>query len=102
MSIQKKIVTIPAKQDERTASITCDLCGKVFERAEDAHDGIDWSGNYGETQKTCVEISKGYGCSDGGSEKVRAYHVCPKCFEAKLEPWLQSQGAKPTERDIDW
>lgn len=101
MSIQKEIRTIPAKTAEYTVSVTCDLCGEVFEEAREGVPNIEWAA-YGDIQETCVQIEEGYGHLDGGDKRVRAYHICCKCFKTKLEPWLQSQGAKPTIREIDW
>lgn len=28
--------------------------------------------------------------------KSVTYHICPVCFEQKLEPWLKENGAVPT------
>jgi len=102
MSLQKTTITVPAKQEERTVSIVCDLCEKDFPQAFDSYDGIMWQGNYGDIQQTCVQLESGYGHLDGGRKTTRSYHVCIECFRTKLEPWLQSQGAKPTIEEIDW
>ncbi len=102
MSIQKKTIEVPAKTCEVTASITCDLCGKVYPRAREDCDSIDWATSYGDALKTGVFLATGYGYGDCGNINSRVYHVCPECFEKKLEPWLKEQGATFTTKEIDW
>ncbi len=107
MSIQKKTIpvpAVPATTREVAESVTCDLCGDVIGNADIENDGIDWENarGYGEVHKTCVQIGKGYTYPDAHNIEFRDYHICPTCFETKLEPWLKAQGAKPTEREEDW
>ena len=107
MSLQKKTIpvpAVPATTREIVESVKCDLCGDVIKTTAVESDGVDWENaqGYGEVNKTCVQIAKGYTYPDCHNLEFRAYHVCPVCFETKLEPWLKAQGAQHTEREEDW
>jgi len=99
--IRKEKYTAPAEERQRTASVTCDLCEAEFNEACDLRDTIKWSGDYTE-HETTVSHSKSSGGQYGGYGDHAIYHVCPKCFVEKLEPWLKSQGAQPTIIEFDW
>lgn len=74
----------------------CDLCKQEFK-------GDGWGARGFDILETTIKIRQGhsYG-SEGGNIQEREYHICPKCFREKLEPWLKSQGAEPTEEEHDW
>lgn len=102
MSVKKQIRQVPASTREFVESVTCDLCGKVFPMADTDSDGINWEHPHGDVAKTGVYFAKGYSYPEGTNIEYRDYHVCPECFEKKLEPWLKEQGATFTAREVDW
>jgi ribosomal protein S27E len=85
-----KTVEVPARTETVTASVTCDLCGKVISRQR---------GN-----AEIVEIRHRTGSSypEGGSGVDFEVDMCPDCFDSKLVPWLQSQGAEIRETNWDF
>jgi hypothetical protein len=93
---------VPATTREFVESVTCDLCGKVFSMADTDSDGINWEHLHDNVAKTGVFIGRGFNCPESTNIEFRDYHVCPECFENKLEPWLKAQGATFTAREIDW
>ncbi len=101
MSVKMKTVQVMPTTREVVESITCDLCGKVFPHADTDSDGINWEQPY-DVAKTGVYIGTGYNYPESTDIDYRDYHICPRCFENKLEPWLKEQGAKFTEREIGW
>jgi len=101
--IKEEKYTIPARESTRTLSVTCDICKTECPGAEPDYDGkIKWKGGDWGQANTIVRFSTGYDCPSGGSHKHRDYHVCPKCFAEKLEPWLASQGAQPNKSFANW
>ena len=102
MSVKKKTIPVPASTREFVESVICDLCGKVFSAANTDSDGINWEPPHGDVAKTGVYIGKGYSYPESTNIKYRDYHICPTCFETKLEPWLKQQGATFTAREDDW
>lgn len=86
-------------------SVTCDVCKTEFNGAEVAYDHeVKWKGGCGGgLENTTVRISFGsnYG-QDGGNLEIREYHVCPRCFQDVLEPFLEGKGAEPTEEELDF
>ncbi len=96
----KKEVEIPARKESRIVSVICDMCGKEH-NAWSSGDKIEW-GSPHDIKDTCVSITEGYSCSDMGNHKILSAHICMKCFKTKLIPWLESQGVKMTESEVDW
>lgn len=100
--LKKEMVEIPAREQERVTSVTCDLCKREFSGATTTlghNPGIEWleTDGPGRMCETQVRIAAGTNDVDAGGERqTRAYHVCPICFVEKLEPWLREQGATPT------
>lgn len=93
--IERESVEIPARTERRTKAVICDLCGKSAKKG--------WWG------QTCfdvedIEISHTSGTRypEGGITTKVEFHVCPECFTDKVAPWMESQGAVPTESESDW
>lgn len=97
-------ITIPPKPSETkkiVSHILCDLCGTV------GHPGysgeVEWDRNKaGDQTETAVVCKAGYASCDGGHWNTVSFHICPGCFRDKLVPWLESQGAKKTDDEIEW
>lgn len=102
MSILKKTIPVPASTREYTESIQCDLCHEVYKKASEEGGGVNWDGDYGTINTTCVSIGDGYHYLECHDVDYRDYHICCECFKTKLEPWLKSQGAIHTDREISW
>ncbi len=99
--LKTKTITDPAITRKVTESVTCDLCGKEFKLALEMSPGIQWD-DEGDAARSYVKFESGYSFYDCAHWKGREYHICPKCFTTKLEPWLQAQGAKSTDTDFSW
>jgi hypothetical protein len=100
----KETVSIPpkpAKTKEMVTHCLCDLCGA---KGDPEYDGeVEWENKTDHDEvKTFVAMAKGYTYSDGGSWDRTLFHICPACFEKKLVPWLESQGAKATKTNSDY
>lgn len=101
----KKIRTIPpqpAREEEYVAAIRCDLCGIETRGSSQRTDGVNWLGGSYEFDRTRISRSIGSSYPEGGQSEKQEYHVCPECWESKLVPWFQSQGAEPTESESVW
>jgi hypothetical protein len=86
----KTTITRPAREEERVIGLICDLCGAKSETANDWRDppfGVN-------DVQICHFIGTHYP-EDGYSAEGKIFDLCPDCFENKLVPWLESQGAKP-------
>jgi hypothetical protein len=83
-------VTIPEKQVDEVDHVTCDLCGMKIEAERF------------EVAEATVQIRRGSAYPEGGSETTRSVDVCCDCFEQKLIPWLESQGAVIQENESEW
>lgn len=94
MTKKYKTVTVPEHTEERQAGIVCDLCGKETDRH-------DWSASHSyEVEEVTVEYKSGYSYPDDYFYTVIEVDLCPQCFKERLVPWLESQGVKPTKREI--
>lgn len=92
----KKTVT---KEINELQETTCDLCGKKakYGRWESSCwnvDDVDLEVNIvNKTGKSYPE------CTWGTTYMV---DMCPECFQKKLIPWLESQGATITNREWEY
>ena len=86
----KKTVPVPATTREIVGQVTCDLC-----KAEIKDERF-------EVSEVTVSFRKGSSFPEGGFGTKLDVDMCGTCFEEKLVPWLQSQGAEPVESDWDW
>jgi hypothetical protein len=94
--ITKHKKTRPAEQYE-VEEATCDLCGKKADRVE--WNGVEWSRGAYDVSKTGVYLEEGDNYPEGRDTTTTEFHICPKCFKAKLVPWLESQGAEPSHEE---
>ncbi len=83
--------TIPAQEKLVVVETICDLCRKPYEEADFY--------NFDE-----VEIARRAGTHypDGGNATDTTFDICGPCFESKLVPWMESQGATPETTESDW
>jgi len=109
MILQEKhiIPAIPAREVLREKSAQCDICKLEikYRRPLDPEGSIEWRQDEYDTARTAIFLqfkSSGYGYDGGGDLNRTEYHVCPKCFMEKVEPFLQSLGAQPTKVEYDW
>lgn len=79
----------------RLVKLTCDLCG----RAAPHPSGATWESSYYDTDEVTVEVrhKKGVAYPEIHHGINRSFDLCPQCFEEKLIPWMESQGAKVSE-----
>lgn len=94
---------IPEKIHRVCTNRECDLCGTP------AKSGPDWNRSWRDIAETkvCVSVKSevGSGDSDGGHKDVYDIDICPKCFEDRLVPWVNSLrvGKPPIESEYqDW
>lgn len=90
---KRAVVQVPAREEERTVEVRCDLCGK---RAVAA--GV-WA-NLPVDEETRIWMQVGVVDRDGGGySRTVECDICPACFEAKLVPALQALGVTFSERE---
>lgn len=77
----------------------CDICGKIAKYGS-------WEKSTWDVEDVEVSVSinhksgKSYPeCSWGTTYNV---DLCPECFQKKLIPWLESQGAEISEKEYDY
>ena len=78
--------------------ITCSLCGtRIYQPTPYGNPVLNNAIRraYGSAAKVEVSLSAGEQNSDWGAGETTAYTLCPDCFEHKLMPWLEAQGAIP-------
>jgi len=90
---------IPERIEKRTTHLTCDLCGVKSK-------GYDWvCGSY-EVKEVELSVTikhrTGESYPSGGSGSTFEIDMCPKCFQEKLIPWIQSQGGNVREEEWDF
>jgi hypothetical protein len=91
-----KTVLILEHEEKVFEKLSCDLCGSLSNGDE------NWAkGNYHHAT-SMVQIEERESYPDGGHLKETVFHICDQCFNKKLIPWLESQGAKPTIAESDW
>jgi len=61
----------------------------------------DWESAYTVSDRE-VRIREGTSCPEGGQGTKVEYDICPKCFNEKLIPWLESQGAETRAEEWDY
>jgi hypothetical protein len=82
--------TVPARTREVVDRTTCDLCEQeIRERCYDV-------------DRTEVYREHGTSYPEGTNLTKRRFDVCGPCFESKLVPWLEAQGATMSETEIEF
>ncbi len=87
--IKYKETKVPEHVDRIVESVSCDMCGRVYKGAEALEGCVFWGAATCQLNNTSLYIRTKAG--------ERHYHICPDCFELKLEPWLKRQGIRFTE-----
>lgn len=84
----QKTIEVPAETKVVTDFITCDICHEKIKGA---------ISSYGVNK---VEIRYKYGNEypEGGDGEEVEMDMCPKCFETRLVPWIQTFGGEPSRR----
>jgi hypothetical protein len=95
--IKKEKRAIPATTREVIVERTCDLCHK---KARDPQSG-EWGTSSYDVEDVTVEYRTGSSYPEGGGGTEYSIDMCPDCFENRLIPWLESQGAIVTEQEWD-
>lgn len=85
----RKLVEVKAIRDVIEETI-CDLCRCIIVAPKGLCRADD----------VTVSYRVGDTFPEGGSGTVTEFDICSKCFESKLIPWLEEQGASP--RKYDW
>ncbi len=80
--------------------IICDLC-KTSETSSGTTQRPNWGNSYS-YHFTEVHSNSGWGGDDGGAYRTETFHICPKCWEGMLVPWMNLQNAEATIREEDW
>lgn len=93
MTKHVRTVEIPATTHEVVDKIECDLCGGSAQDPDGTEPNID---------HVTIRRETGYRSSDGGSYTATIVDVCAQCFETKVMPFLQREGAKPRKEEVDW
>jgi hypothetical protein len=85
-----RVEKVPATTRQVVDRVTCDLCGDVIRKKMYSAEEV----------KVNHRIGNSY--PEGGSGTDTSFDICGKCFDERLVPWLQSQGANPRIEDWDW
>src|SRR5689334_6230256 len=94
----EKIDNTPRKYKELVAR-TCDICGSDGK----TQDWGEFTCKYNETQISIkIRHMTGETYGNCGNEDRYEIDICPKCFQTKLIPWLESQGVNKEIVTIDW
>jgi hypothetical protein len=95
--------TRPATQYKACVSVTCDLCNAKASSPDEGPDSVWQSEYYDATEvQVCVRLRTGEVFPEDSNAKEVHFDICPSCFQSKLVPWLESQGAKANKRDVGW
>ena len=87
-----KKIPVPATEREVLDELKCDICKDVAKHHK-------WGkGNYS-TNEVKIEWINGMSYPDDCWGNIVSYDMCPTCFQNKLMPWLESQGATPTKTE---
>lgn len=81
---------VPATTHSVLTHATCDLCGQKIARLKGNADEVE------------VKHRTGSAYPEGGGGEEVSVDLCGPCFDGKLIPWLESQGAKPTHKDWEF
>lgn len=90
-----KKIPVPATLRDVLEYEECDICKKRT-------DGRGWKEHSYSVVDIDISMRTGDEYPSGGSGDVISFDVCPDCFENKLIPWMQAQGAEPTIKEWDW
>jgi hypothetical protein len=85
-----KTITIPERQSTVFDYKTCDLCKKKIEE------------EYGEKSEVTMLYSNGYHYPEGGGGTEQIFDVCPDCWNDKIVPFMEGQGALFRIREWDY
>jgi hypothetical protein len=104
MKIEKKRFVKPEpKWETFCVGIQCDCCKILFEGVrEEYRHSVNYHDNDYEVKTTGIFKVEGNVYPEGDFTPSTAWHICPKCFEEKVEPFLLSIcGVIPQEKDND-
>lgn len=87
-------VPVPATTRKVCALITCDICKETTK--------TNWQNEHYDATETEIRLKTGNNYPEGGSGEETTIDICPRCFQEKLIPWVQSHGGEPTTREWDW
>lgn len=101
IKIKKIIPPQPQKEIEVTLKILCDICKQSEGQLTDSEE-VEWKvvSPY-EICTTVLKYEDGITFFQHSDIKRLSFHVCPQCFQNKLVPWFQEQGAEPTKKETD-
>lgn len=90
----------PAHEHTSVDHVTCDLCGA---KGKEGFWGQNkWTNGDYDIDETTVAFKSGSAYPEGGSYKSWSVDICSNCFNTKLRPWLEQQGAKFDMEESDW
>jgi hypothetical protein len=82
-----KTIQVPAREQKTVDEKFCDLCKcKIY----------PWSGGIDEAEVSYEREFDDENGQDLSKGKRTVVDLCGYCFNGKLIPWLESQGAQPT------
>lgn len=76
--------------------ISCGLCGVVLYTPAPFGKPVlnpNIRKAYGSAAHVQVSLTAGENDTDINAGETYSYDICPQCFEEKLKPWLEGQGA---------
>jgi hypothetical protein len=95
--------TVEEVRSYKTCSrVFCDICRAAGSAAVSEESAAEWVGDYYAVKRTVVRAEEGECYPEGGSTKTTRFDICLSCFNERLIPWFQSQGAEPAVTENDW
>jgi hypothetical protein len=91
-------------QVKTLVELTCDLCGRASPRpGAESWDPDGYEVDEAEvTISVRVKASRGSSYPEGGHVREISADLCPDCVRGKIFPWLEAQGVKLREKEIEW
>jgi hypothetical protein len=93
----------PAHTEMQAVQTKCDFpdCGAMSPHTTKSYEADNWAP--GHVGYDFVVVSHEHDLANGNGFSGLECHICPKCFNTKLVPWLENQGitmSVKTEDDI--
>lgn len=92
-----KIPAQPTRTDLKAVAVICDLCSATIKYLY--NNGVTRLNpqiveHFGDATDVVIELKAGERYIDGGVGEITYFELCPGCFEDRLRPWLEQQGAE--------
>jgi hypothetical protein len=98
----ERLVLRPAIEQVETDYFLCDLCAVRIEQRCSYEIDETTVESRAVPRKQMIERKIGTSYPEGGDWRATCVDLCGTCFETRLIPWLESQGAVPRTEEGEW